>query len=329
MSEKPATHSPNDGEIDLSRFFVEIKRLFVSLVKTFFSVFFFIYKHKFVLILLLIIGVALGYFWDKTSKGEYNTNLTLVTNYNSTDYLYNKINALETKIKQEDTVYLESVFGSEYKLVKSVEINPVLDIYKFIAQSEANKEIFELLLDEQDNVDEFLENPVNSYNYPFHRVKFYIKGQDHHKSISNQFISYINDKPYFNNTKEILIENYKEQLAQNKQIINQIDRVIDSLGKGKNSPKENLMVSINENQTLDNLLQRKKDLLINGGKLKTQIQNQQEIITTVDSNYALENKEKLSKKDKKYLLPLFLIGLYLLIYLFRYIISKSKKFYTA
>ncbi|QTY26391.1 hypothetical protein [Flavobacterium sp. CS20] len=328
MSEHSTKPSTVDDEIDLGVVFGEIKRLFISFLKVILSIFFFLYKHKFVLIILLVVGVVAGYFLDKVLKTNYRTDLTVVTNYSSTDYLYNKIDALEAKIKQKDTVYLEQVFGSKYDLVKDIEIEPILDIYKFISESEENKEIFKLLLDEQDDVDKFLESHVNSYNYPFHRVKLIIKGQNHHKTITNQLLSHINANEYFTGIKDILIENYKQQLIQNKEIINQIDNIIESVIKEQNSSKENLKVSINENQVIDNILQKKKDLLKNDGFLRSQIQNQQEIIKKIDSNYALEYNEKITDKDKKYLLPLFLISLYLLFYLFKYVISKSKRFYT-
>ncbi len=329
MSEQSSNQKPNDDEIDLGVVFGEIKRLFISFLKAFFSIFIFIYKHKFVLIVLLVSGIIAGYFWDKVSKPDYKSNLTLVTNYSSTDYLYSKIEALESKIKQEDSIYLQQVFGQHYDLVKNVKVEPILDIYKFIAQSEINKEIFELLLDEQDNVDEFLESPINSYNYPYHKVNFIIKGQNHHELISNQFISYINDNKYFNDIKEILVENYEQQLIQNKEVIKQIDNIIESVNQDQNTLIENLKVSVGEDEMINDLLQKKKDLLINNGQLKTQIQNQQNIIKTVDSNYALEDKEKITKKDKKYLLPLLLVGLYMLIYLTKYLLSKAKRFYAS
>ncbi|TKS57071.1 hypothetical protein [Mesohalobacter halotolerans] len=329
MNEQPPYKKPNENEVDLGLVFGEIKRLLFYFLKTILSVFIFIYKHKFILLFLLLAGVISGYFWDKSSKGNYETDLTLDTYYNSTDYLYNKIQAIETKIKQEDSLYLQQVFGNQYDLVKNVKIEPILDIYSFIAQSESNKEIFELLLDEQDDVDKFLEKPLNSYNYPLHRVKLIIKGNNHHKLISDKFISYINDNKYFNSIKEILLENYEQQLVQNNQILNQIDRIIDSVGKGKNSSIQKLMVSINENQILDDLLQRKKNLLTNDATLKTQIENQQEIIKIADANYTLEKNDKITDKDKKFLLPLFLIGFYMLIYFLKHLISKAKRLYAS
>ncbi len=328
MSKQELNQNTREDEIDLSVVFGEIKRLFISFLKAFLSIFFFLYKHKFVLLILLVVGIVAGYFWDKNTDGNYKTDLTLVTYYDSTDYLYNKIDALEKKIKQEDSVYLKKVFGANYVLVKEVKIKPILDIYKFISQSKIDKEIFELLIDDQD-AEDFIENPINSMNYPFHRVKLIIKGENHHESITSQFLSFLNANDYYNTTKEIFLENNKDQLKQNRDVMNQIDKIIESVVKEQNSSKENLKVSINENQVIDNLLAKKKGLLINDGLLKTQIEKQQEIISIVDSNYTIDYKEKVTEKDKKYLLPIFLISLYLLTFLFKYIISKSKKFYNS
>ena len=324
MSEHSSSQKSVDDEVDLSFIFSAIGRFFKNLLKGFLRIIGFFYRHKFVLVTLVIFGVVIGYFIDKNVESPYKSNFIVSANYNSADYLYNKVEAIDKKLIQQDTIALEKIFGDDYEMVKRIEIEPILNIYGFIGQSTSNAELFELLSVDED-MKEFINEPVNSRNYPFHNINIVIQGNQNHKTVSQSFFTYLNANEYYQNLKQVNIKNDKKQLKQNDSVKKQIDKIINSLSN-KNLEKDELLVSISDNNVLDDLLKRKRDLLNSERYLENNLINKQEIISIVDSNYALDYDKKITEKDKKILLPLLLLVLYTMFFFFSYTIRKSKRF---
>lgn len=89
---------------------------------------------------------------------------------------------------------------------------------------------------------------------------------------------------------------------------------------------KNPILSINDNQSIDELLRRKAYTIEEDLELRTQLENQQKVIQIVDANYQIEFEDSVFSKDKKFILPLLLIMIFSGIYLLQYIIKKSKSF---
>lgn len=325
--EKQQLNKADHDEIDLGFIFQKIGQFFKGILIGFLKTIAFFYRKKWILLGLLILGGVLGYFWEKNSKDKFKTNFIVSASFESVDYLNNKAEAIASKIKLKDSIYLKEVFGENYRRVKNIEVEPFTDVYEFFDRENTKRfEIFELLSEDK-NISEFIKEPVNSKNYPYHNIDLIIAGNDDelHKDISHHFFSYINSNRYFNNTKDISVTNDLLQIEQNKVIRKQIDAVIASIVQDQSSELSQPMVSIQESQ-VDELLER-KDLTLNQDKvLKTRVKNQQEVIQRVDANYQVEYEETLLEKDKMFLLPLIFILLYSIVYLLRYLTLKSKAF---
>jgi len=322
MSEHPSNSKPDD-EIDLGILFKSIKAFFVNILRGFAKIFQFYYKHKFILLGLIILGGVLGYFYDQTSEKTYTNDLLVVPNFGSSDYLYTKIEALDKKLSQDDTLFLKNTFGKPYKKVKSIAIKPVVDIYNFVSRDASNQALFELLFEEEGNI-EFIENPINSRNFKYHHVYLEVEGQNHHEELSDALLSYINSNSYFEGLKDISLENLELQLQENKSIINQIDSIIAYAKKDKSLVLGSSGLSFSDNKGLNDLLGKKKGLIEQQRDLQSAMLNQDETVKVVDVNYKVLDDEDLLKKDKTKLFPLFFIMLYSLIFLLRYIYKKIK-----
>ena len=326
MEEHNSRNSEYD-EIDLSFIFQKIGDFFKNLLIGFLQIIAFYYKKKWILIALVVVGGVLGYFWENSAEDKFKNNFIVAANYESADYLYNKIDAVDSKIKLVDSTFLEKAFGEHYLNVKSIEIEPVVNIYDFIGQSESNSELFELLSEDEDMA-EFIKKPVNSRNYPNHIINIIVEGEneDRHKIITDNFFTYLNNNEYYNNSKRISLKNTLLQIDQNQQVRQQIDAVVNSVVNQSVIEGKNPIVSIKENQVIDDLLEM-KDLTLNKDKyLETQLENQQKVIRVVDANYQIEYEGSVFSKDKKFLLPLILILLFSVIYLIKYIVNKSQSF---
>ena len=314
-------------EIDLSFIFKKIGNFFKNLLIGFLQIIAFYYSKKWILIPLVIIGGILGYFWEISIDDKYKNNFIVAANYESSDYLYNKIDAINSKIKLKDSTYLKKVFGEYHDKAKTIEIEPVIDIYEFVADSESNQELFELLSEDEDMA-EFIKDPVNSRNYPHHIINLIVKGNERevHQSISDNFFNYLNTNQYYNFSKKESLKTLSLKLDENALIRNQVDGVINSVIQNQTLDTKNPILSINDNQSIDELLRRKAYTIGEDLELRTQLENQQKVIQIVDANYQIEFEDSVLSKDKKFILPLLLIIIFSGIYLLQYIIKKSKSF---
>ena len=59
-------------------------------------------------LILFLIGAGLGYYLDKTTN-VYDHQLIVTPNFGSSDYLYAKVEQLNAKIKEEDTLFLKAI----------------------------------------------------------------------------------------------------------------------------------------------------------------------------------------------------------------------------
>lgn len=323
MSEHSTKSSTNDDEIDLNVVFKAIQNFFLNILKTVFSVFTFYYRHKFILLGLIVLGAVLGYFYEQNVDKTYTNDLLVIPNFTSSEYLYSKIETLDKKLSQQDSLFLKDIFGVNYKSVKSIHAKPVVDIYSFVSRNETNQELFELLFEEEGNI-EFIENPINSRSFKFHHIYLEIKGDKQHKELSKALLAYINDNEYFNDLRNITIDNFNLQLRENKEIITQIDSIVSYAQKDKSISLGDSEFSFSDNSGLNELLSNKKILIDEQKELEATLLSLDETIKLVDANYKVIDKDILLRKDKKKLFPLFLVLIYSFVFLLRFISRHAR-----
>lgn len=321
---KHSTKSPaNDDEIDLSVVFKAIENFFKKIVLGIFKTISFYYRHKFILLGLIVFGAVLGYFYEQNVDKTYTNDLLVTPNFTSAEYFYSKIETLDKKLSQQDSLFLKDIFGINYQAVQSIQAKPVVDIYSFVSRNETNQELFELLFEEEGNI-EFVENPINSRNFKFHHLYLEIKGEAHHKELSKALLTYVNTNQYFDDIRKLSVDNFKLQLNENKAIIKQIDTIVSSAQRDQSLSLGDTEFSFSDNSGLNELLSKKKSLINQQKDLETTLVNLDETIKLVDANYKVIDNDILLRKDKTKLFPLFFIILYSLFFLIRYIIKKAK-----
>jgi hypothetical protein len=323
MSENTTKPSTVDDEVDISEVLKAIKNFLRNIVKGIINVFYFFYKHKLVLLGLIVLGVVLGYFYEQNTQKTYKNDILVIPNFGSADYLYSKVEALDNKLAIDDSLFIKSIFGKAHKKVSSIEIEPVIDIYSFVSQREANQELFQLLFEEEANVD-FVENPINSRNFKYHRIHLWVKGESNHEEISEALITYLNTNEYFNSLKSNTLNNLDLQLSENKKIIQQIDEILLSEKSDKSVVLDQNSLSFSDNRGLGELLKQKDGLVKQQEVIIQSKINFTNVIGFVDSNYKIFDNEELLKKSKVKLFPVLFIAIYCLFFLFKYISNNVK-----
>lgn len=321
MSNIPVNNNQTE-EIDLGFLIHKINQLFKKAVVTFFQIITFYLNYKFIVLALIIMGVAYGYYKDATSKPVFKNEAIVIPNFESVDYLYDKVEALNAKITSKDTVYLKTILDTNYRKVRKIEIEPIIDIYNFAAQSRENIDIFRILFQNQE-LSYFVEDITTSKYYKYHRLNFVIRGEDQSPLIVKQLLTYFNDNEHFADYQKIYSENTAFQIKQNTSIIAQVDSLIQSTISFSKKTNGNQSVSINDNSDLGNLMFRKQEALNARIDLLKQEKDIIQPIKEVSLNFNLPTDKGFILRNKvKY--PIIFILIFSLIFYLRYLYKKLE-----
>ena len=322
MSEHFSTNQGSNEEVDLSVVFEKIRSFFKSILIGIVQIFQFFWKHKFKLVGLLIIGFVLQYYIKSISEFTYTNQFLIQTNYKSTEYLYDKVKSINTKIDSEDTTDLRAIFGSEYKRVKEIEVEPVIDVYSLVNKSEESHETFELLLDEFGDFS-FVEEKININEYSNHKLKIYVKGKEENESIAKQLYASLATNQFYDEIKDLTLENLKEQLIENKKMRLQIDSIVkEQKGSLDFSTADNNSINFSGSQNLQELLNLKRVLLSSDLTIREQMSSEDEFLKIVDSSFGVMHQDKIRQP---YTLPLILLGLYIFVFFIRYLSKNALR----
>jgi hypothetical protein len=315
-----STNSDNQ-EIDLTLISNNIKGFFDGIGTSIFRGVQFIKRKIVVIGALLVAGVGLGIYLDSNNE-TYDSKIIVRPNFGSTDYLYSKIDLLESKIKSHDTVFLKAIGVENPKSLKKIEIEPIVDIYSLVNYNEKNAAVtpntqnFELvkLLAEEDDINKVMKDKVTSKNYYLHTVHLVTKGFATEEKTIKPLLEFLNNNSYFDNLKKIYVENVNENIKKNEEMILQINTLLEkfSTASGQKSDK---LVFYNENTELNEVLKTKQSLIYEIGTKKEQLVNYENTIKKNSSILNIKNTESVNGKFK-FVLPLLFIFGFIFIHLF-------------
>ena len=320
MSETTQQNTDNQ-EIDLSQISKKIGSFFEGISNSIFRALLYFRRNVIWITIIVVIGVVLGTYLDKTNK-SYNHKLIVCPNFGSNDYLYSKIELLNSKIKDNDTVFLRDVVGIKSpKKINTIKIEPILDVYKFIGNKDKDNN-FELLklMAEDGDIKKIVNEDMTSKNYPYHEIIFSTSGLTSEKNMVNPILNYLNNSEYYTSIERQYITNIKDKMVENDSIINQINAIISSFTNtvDGSSQKSDKLVYYNENSQLGEVIKTKNDLLYEQGTKRLELINLDKIIKVNSIALNITNTESINGK-MKLIIPLFFLFIFISIsYFIRY-----------
>lgn len=305
-----STQNNDNQEIDLSQISKKIGSFFENISTQIFKIILFFKRNIIWIGILFIIGAGLGFYLDKTTK-IYNSEIIVSPNFGSVDYVYAKIQLLDSKIEDGDTVFLRDVIGiKNTKKLKSLTIVPIPDVYKFIENRPANFELIKLLAEDGD-VKKVVNEPLTSKNYPFHMISFSTIGKTSDETTVQPILNYLNDSDYYRKIQKEYVENIKIKMVQNDSIISQINGILNSFhGNGDKT------VYYSEKSQLSEIIKNKDQLVYEQGTHRIELVNLDKIVK--ENSATLNVKDTTSVNGKmKLVLPLLFIFLFVLVGYFK------------
>lgn len=305
----------NDQEIDIFQLSRSIGSFFDRINAAIFRSIQFFVRNWIVVLILVIIGFGLGWYFD-SSKKTFQNEVIVTPNFESVDYLYAKIDLIEAKIIAGDTVFLKNVVRIPHpKAIKKIEIKPVADVYKFIEDKEQNFELIKLMA-EVGEVKKVLEDNITSKNYTFHTISFVSNKAIDEKEVVEPLLKYLNSSVYFSKIQKIGFKNLEQEIAQNDTIIAQIDKVLNGFTSTvKNATKNDKLVYYNENIQLNDIIKTKQKLVTEQGKNRLKLISFDKTIKEINATLNI-NDHKIVNGNFKLLIPIFFIFVFILISLF-------------
>lgn len=307
-----------EQEIDLSKVREKIGASFDSVNMLLFNMFHFLVRNALVIGILFVIGAGIGLFLDKTQK-TYDNQLIVSPNFGSVEYMYDKINLLEAKIKERDVDFLKSAGIKNPENLLEIEVEPVVDIYALVNRSESNFEMIKLMAEDTD-MKQIVEDPVTSRNYAFHLITFTTDDITNRADLVDPLLTYLNDSEYFKKVQAEYLNNYKAKMAANEQTIEQINAILSELAS---SGKPSNQVYINQNTQLNDVIKTKDELVREQGSLRLDLVNNDKIVKDSSALINIKNTKSVNGK-LKFVLPILFVGLFLAIKLFLAFYKKQK-----
>lgn len=326
MSTASQNNSDNQ-EIDLSQISKKIGGFFEDISTSIFKGILFLKRNILIIGGLFVLGVILGVYLDKTSK-SYDHQVIVTPNFGSTDYLYSKVELINSKIEEQDTLFLKNVLGlKEPKKIKKIAIEPINDVYKFIENREQNFEFIKLLAEDGD-IKKIITEKVTSKNYPFHAISFSTSKLASEKNTVEPILNYLNDSDYYSKIQKEYINNIKVKIVANDSIISQINGFLNTLSNdGNKSQSNDNLVYINENTQLNDVIKTKEELVSEQGNRRIELINTDKIIKDISVTLNVKNIKSINGK-LKLVLPFLFIFMFIGITIFRSFyrrqLAKSK-----
>ncbi len=308
MSTKPTFQ--DEEEINLGMLTSGISNLFQRISSGVFKTIRFFVLHKWIISFLLIGGFAVGVLIESV-KTSYDHYILVEPNFGSTDYLYAKVDEINAKIKEQDTVYLKSIGISNPKDIFKIEVKPVIDVYRFINRNEQNFELLKLMADDSD-IKKIIEDTPTSKNYTYHLIHLSTTHKTNQSQLIAPILAHLNKSTFYKQIQKGYIQNQQIKMKANEVLIAQIDGYLNGLAAGTPSASGEKTVFFTEKTQLNDVIKTKDDLVKEQGNLRIEKISIDKIIK---DNHVTLNTEASGKLNSalKFILPLLFIALFIFI----------------
>jgi hypothetical protein len=311
MSTNPQRNT-EDQEIDLSMVSQKFRGFFQGMNDFAFDAIQFALKNKIILGALLVLGVGIGIYLDKTNK-SYEQQVVVMPNFGSNDYVYAKVDLINAKVKENDTLFLERIGIKEPSKFSGIEIKPIVDVYEFVTNSsERNFDLLKLMAEDSD-IKKIIEERTTSKNYPLHTITFKTNKRTTKEKTVEPLLKYLNNSAYFTKIQHEAVNNIEVKMKANDAILAQIDGFLNGIASGKGGSEK--LVYYNENSPLNDIIESKERIVRDQGNNRISLINSDKIIKDVSQVLNIENKEAVNGK-LKLILPLLFIFIFVCIRLF-------------
>ena len=312
----------NADEIDLGLIFSKIKNSFNNLLIRLYYGIQFLIKNWWVIGIILVLGIASGYLYEKYNKSGKITTIIIQTNFKSTSYVYSALNLLSYKL--DDSDYLDQIGFNPEGLITKIEIKPIVNIIELLEKTMYKYQAMEPLLEKADFEDELLTSEVFFTDYKYHKI-FLSTTSEADDEVIQKLMDYLNSNSKYNKIKAVVVEEAKDQIIEINKTVQGINDIVNSISQSPslNSRSEDIYIYTGNDIDIAKLVENKTSILRNRERIRTEIVKYDNIVTVMN-NPSLHDKDKLLPLDQN-TIPLYFIVAFLMYSYLKHQYKKVKK----
>jgi len=262
----------------------------------------FFLKNIIFFIILVILGVVIGYFLDGKKQETHKYQVVVIPNFDSSTYLYKKINTLKS---------------NEFDNIVAAEIEPVIDVSAFISDRWDNLKIAEFMNSNNLNIHEHKPGGQAEKIYKYHLLTIYTDQTDSDGAIVSNFLDKLNQEPYFLERQKIENLNLEQKIEEYENSVKSINAIFEKLGQTELTSAYDVNIE-NHAQTND-LLNNKSGIIDRINKSKINRIEQEKIIYEVTRFSDIQSKSI----SNMIVIPIILIFLFIV---FSFIRKTYKRY---
>lgn len=256
------THNTSE-DLDLALVSGKIKKYIGRVNNWFFDWILFLKRNIILVAIVIIAGIALGYYMDSDEK-IYEQRIVVMPNFGSIDYLYDNIDLINEKIKESDGEFLSSIGFNGGAAIGGITVKPVIEIYDYIDDYEDEQQrkfqVFRLLA-ESDNIEDVMEDKPTARNYRKHLITIYTAGNASREATVEPLMKFLNSDKYFLKIKDEYVKSLEQEIVANDSTIANIDNLLRGYSvNGRKTPSGNQMYH-SDNTQLDEVIILKNRLI--------------------------------------------------------------------
>jgi hypothetical protein len=326
----PQSSSPSSDEIDLGQLLRMIGRGFDRIFKGFLRFFLYLKRNFVKLVILVLVGFAVGYGLTFVISDKLKTEVIVKPNFDSRDYLYDVVEEIDANLKSKDTTFFEDlgIVVSELKSLQ-IEIEPIEE-----NNEEENREedlkYLEVLQNFQGDsfISDVVKTEILKQSGLNHRITFFYRNALAGREATRRLMEYINGNEYFNQLKQIYNSNARSKIERNQELIKQIDTLIyeysNSLNQENRVEQGTVVLENEKGLEVPSLLSLKNTLIKEIERKRLEIAEQKEVINVV--NFGKNQKVKVPFYNQGIMLiPTILVILFMLYSFFGYLNKKASE----
>ena len=298
-------------ELDIIVLMEKIKLMFLSLFLQVFRRTKSIFLKWKQLLIIAIIGFAVGYLLtDNEKQNAKEANILVKVNFDAGNYVYDAIELINSKISSEDLSFFNlEMMLDDTEVIDMISITPVVDI-KDIMEKDINANEIRALFENLEYEDNFSVTQGFRSDYDYHLITLNVSDNSSISTVG-KVIDYFNRNPLFAELKDRNLQRISSVIYDNEETINQIDKIIDYYSSQKEINTAQFYID-NKDINPNELIKTKVNLQKENEELKNEsLISKQTVMIINDTNVLIEDKSLSSNLMIYY--PILFLGLYILI----------------
>lgn len=247
-----------NDEIDLGFLFKKIKEGYYGMLIGLYGLSKTLIKLWYIVAILIVAGIALGYITERYGKKEYESSLVVQIKQKSTAYIYDQIKYINKSLNNEAFLAKHDLKKEEiisFEMEAIPDFSEVLDDYE-----NQNTNVIEYLLDNA-SAEDILRSEFFRTSYRFHKIEV-VFGEEHNEQTVNKLIAVLNSNKKYGEVTKFYDEFYPQKVQELTKMKIQIDSIIANYTTSKKArdPISNIYIG-EESENLPRLIEYKTYLL--------------------------------------------------------------------